>query len=132
MMSKPQKSSALSPLDVPKDTSGEATRPGRMVSFEFDLKNPPPLTAEQKKRLKALSELPDDQIDFSDIPKLTDEFFKNALRNPFLYPPVRLDANVVEWFKKRTKGDGELMMAVNHVLLDYIRAEKKRAAKKAG
>ena len=32
-----------------------------------------PLTEEQKKRLEALKQMSDDDIDYSDIPELTDE-----------------------------------------------------------
>jgi hypothetical protein len=40
-----------------------------IVKFELDPKNPPALTAAQRKRLKALAALPDSAIDYSDIPK---------------------------------------------------------------
>ena len=36
-------------------------------------KGMPPLSEEQKKRLDALKDLDDDEIDFSDFPPLTDE-----------------------------------------------------------
>ena len=39
---------------------------------------PGPLSEEQIAELKALSEMPDSEIDFSDIPELDDAFFKNA------------------------------------------------------
>ena len=55
-----------------------------MVRFTLDLENLPPFTSEQKQRLEALRNRPDSEIDCSDIPPLTDEFFKNAIRNPFL------------------------------------------------
>ena len=85
-----------------------------------------PITEERLAALKALAELPDDQIDTSDIPPLGDDFFKNALRNPRLYPPVRLDANVVEWFQQQVGENRSIMMAVNQVLKDHVRAEKKK------
>lgn len=40
------------------------------VKLTLDLTNPPVLTEEQKARLAALAELPDDQIDTSDAPSL--------------------------------------------------------------
>lgn len=49
-----------------------------MVRYEVDLNNLPELTKSQQAELKALSELPDDDIDFSDIPPLTDEFWAKA------------------------------------------------------
>jgi uncharacterized protein (DUF4415 family) len=53
--------------------------------------------------------MPDDQIDYSDIPPLTDEFWKNAVRNPFYKPTktattVRVDADVLMWLKSKGKG----------------------------
>jgi len=80
-----------------------------IVSKVVDLNNLPPLTETQKAELKALSEMPDSEIDYSDIPPLTDDFFKNAVRNPFYRPTktsttVRLDSDVLAWFKKQGKG----------------------------
>src|SRR6266436_1694135 len=46
------------------------------------------LTAGRKRRLKNLSRRPDNQIDTSDIPELTERFWQNAVRNPF-YRPVK-------------------------------------------
>ena len=42
-----------------------------VVKFKFDMKNLPPLTAAQRKRLAAVAELPDARIDYSDIPRQT-------------------------------------------------------------
>lgn len=103
-----------------------------MVRYTFDPANPPPLTREQIARLEKLRDLPDDQIDFSDIPPSTPEQLARAIRNPFLYPPVRLSADVVEYFQDKVGPDRSIVMDVNHVLLDYIAREKKKAAKKAG
>ena len=47
-------------------------------------KNIPPLTKEQIWRLYQLSKMTDDEIDFSDIPKITEEEWKTKFK------PVRL------------------------------------------
>lgn len=39
----------------------------------------PPMSEERKAELRALAERPDSEIDFSDIPELTEEFWKNAM-----------------------------------------------------
>jgi hypothetical protein len=52
-----------------------------MKRFKLDPKNPPEMTPEQ---LKRLDEMP---IDYSDIPELDDEFFKNAKVD---WPPAKL------------------------------------------
>jgi uncharacterized protein (DUF4415 family) len=90
-----------------------------MVTFDFDVYHPPPLTAEEKAALERLAELPDEAIDYSDIPPLDENFWKNAKRNPFfwkeigdsgLYRPVkkqttvRLDADVLVWLRSSGKG----------------------------
>ena len=46
------------------------------------------LTTAQRCELAALAVLPDDKIDYSDIPPLTEKFWENAVRNPF-YRPVK-------------------------------------------
>lgn len=89
----------------------------KIVRYEIDFQNPPPLTEEQKAELKALSEMPDETIDYSDIPPLTDEFWKNAVRNPFYKPTkthasVRLDSDVVVWLKSKGRGYQTRMNAI--------------------
>ena len=46
----------------------------------------PPITEERRAQLRALAERPDSEIDFSDIPELTDEQLKNAVRGRFYRP----------------------------------------------
>jgi uncharacterized protein (DUF4415 family) len=81
----------------------------RTVHYELDPTQLPPLTEQQKAKLEALQALPDSAIDYSDIPPLTDEFWKNAVRNPFYKPTktsttVRLDSDVLLWLKSKGKG----------------------------
>jgi uncharacterized protein (DUF4415 family) len=81
----------------------------KIVRYELDLNNPPPLTAEQQAELKALAELPDELVDHSDIAALDDEFWKNAVQNPFYKPvktstTVRVDSDVLAWLKSQGKG----------------------------
>ena len=69
----------------------------------------PPLTEERKAHLKSIADLPAEEIDFNDIPPLDDDFWKNAVRNPFYKPvkiptSVRIDADVLAWLKSRGKG----------------------------
>lgn len=58
----------------------------KTVKYEVDLASLPPLTSSQEAELKALSAMPDSQIDYSDIPPLTDDFWQSATRNPFYKP----------------------------------------------
>jgi uncharacterized protein (DUF4415 family) len=79
----------------------------KMVSYT--LETLPPLTEAQIANLKKFAERPDSEIDFSDIPEMTDEQWKNAERGHF-YRPVkrqitaRVDADVLEWLKSQGRG----------------------------
>jgi hypothetical protein len=42
-----------------------------------------PLTPAQRREIAALAAMPDDAIDFSDIPEVNEKFWANAVRNPF-------------------------------------------------
>ena len=68
-----------------------------------------PLTKAEKIEARKLAAMPDSEIDYSDIPPLTEEFFKNAVRNPFYRPvkkqlTVRVDADVLAWLKQKGAG----------------------------
>lgn len=70
---------------------------------------PSVLTAAQRRDIAALAALPDDKIDYSDIPPLTERFWENAVRNPFYRPvkrqlTVRLDADVIAWLRRQGQG----------------------------
>ncbi|MDR1853869.1 MAG: BrnA antitoxin family protein [Azoarcus sp.] len=100
------------------------------VTRTMDLTNPPALTEEQKSRLKKLAEMPDDEIDYSDIPPLDDSFWKNAVRNPFYKPTktrtsFRVDSDVLAWLKKQGKGYQTRMNEIlrNAMLSDLARVK---------
>ncbi len=79
----------------------------KMVSYT--LETLPPLTEVDRANLRALAARPDSEIDFSDIPEITDEQWKTAERGHF-YRPVkrqvtaRVDADVLAWLKSQGKG----------------------------
>jgi hypothetical protein len=52
----------------------------KLVKRTVDLANLPVLTKKQKAKLAALSTPSESEIDFSDIPPLTEDFWKNAIR----------------------------------------------------
>jgi uncharacterized protein (DUF4415 family) len=81
------------------------------------------LTDEQRKQLEALKDMPDDAIDYSDIPPLTNEFFAHAVQNPFYKPTkqavtIRLDSDVVAWFKLQ---GGKYQSNINQVLREHMK-----------
>jgi uncharacterized protein (DUF4415 family) len=85
------------------------TNASKMVRYAVDLDNLPPLTDAQIEEIKNLAAMPDSEIDTSDIPELTEEQWKNAVRGRF-YRPVkqqitaRLDSDVLHWLKSQGKG----------------------------
>ena len=94
----------------------------KTIKYELDLAKLPPLTSRQKAELKALAAMPDSQIAHSDIPPLTDAFWKNAIRNPFYKPikqatTVRVDSDVLLWLKGQGKG---YQTRINAILRDAM------------
>jgi len=69
-----------------------------------------------------LEKMSDSDIDFSDIPELDADFFRNAkVRMPRTKKAVsiRLDQDVLAWFKKQGRG---YQTRVNAVLRTYMQA----------
>ncbi len=65
------------------------------------------LTAAQRAELDLLAAKPDDQIDTGDAPEMRD--WSNAKRGVFYRPvkqqlTLRLDADVIDWFKQQGEG----------------------------
>ena len=69
-----------------------------------------------------LAKMEDKDIDTSDIPELGDDFFLNAeLRVPVKKPvTLRLDADVLEWFKAGGKG---YQTRINQLLRKYMETQ---------
>lgn len=86
------------------------------------------LTKSQKAELEALAALPDDEIDTSDIPEALD--WSDAKRGLFYRPvkqqlTLRLDRDVVAWFKRRTAGGRGYQTEINRALREYVREHRK-------
>jgi uncharacterized protein (DUF4415 family) len=67
------------------------------------------LSAKEERQLKKLALRSDSEVAFSDIPELTEKFWRNAVRNPFYRPvkkqlTLRLDADVIAWLRRQGKG----------------------------
>jgi len=78
--------------------------------------------------LKALRELPDSQIDTNDIAEITD--WSGAIRGRFYRPPkqpvtIRLDADVVAYFKRLAGGRGRYQTEINRALREWIAARSR-------
>lgn len=75
-------------------------------------------------RVDALS---DEEIDTSEIPPLDEKFFAEAkLRMPEIKPSItiRLDPDVLDWFKGQGKG---YQTRINAVLRMYMEAQKSKS-----
>lgn len=83
--------------------------------------------------IKALRQMKDEDIDFSDIPRTTPEFWANAVIRKGLKPvakkqqvTVRIDSDVLEYL--RSEGSG-YQTKINQLLRSYVEASKAAEAK---
>ena len=80
-----------------------------------------------RKELAALAAKPENEIDFSDIPPITEQDWTGAVRGKFYRPikqqlTVRIDADVVEWLKSQGKGyQSRLNDILRAAMLDKVR-----------
>jgi uncharacterized protein (DUF4415 family) len=133
-----KRSSALSRHEVQPPQSDVDTTEPVWVRSKFDILNPPPLTDEQREQLQRLANIRDEDIDTSDIPVLGEEAWKNGIRNPYYARAfkeqltIRLDADILDWFKRHAKDGKGYQTDINKALRAYVVAQERRAAKKAG
>ena len=89
------------------------------------------LTAKQRVELDALADLSDEQIDTTDMPEVRD--WADAKRGMFYRPvkkqlTLRIDADVVAWFKDHAaKGQGyqtQMNLALRNHMRRHARARK--------
>jgi uncharacterized protein (DUF4415 family) len=78
--------------------------------------------------LEALAKLTDDQIDTSDIPEQRD--WTGARRGLFYRPvkqqlTLRLDADIVAWFKARVPGGEGYQTSINAALREHVARQDK-------
>lgn len=81
------------------------------------------LTGGQKAEIMALEDSPDEQIDTTDIPEVLD--WSEAKRGVFYRPmkqqiTLRLDADVVAWFKQRSRGGRGYQTDINRALREHV------------
>ncbi|MBY3179079.1 hypothetical protein HFO61_15305 [Rhizobium leguminosarum] len=88
-----------------------------------------PLTDAQLAELRALEKLPEKDTDTGDIPEITDEQWRLA-RKGNLYRPlkqsvtIRLDADILDWFKSHAGGRG-YQTDINAALRTYVARHQK-------
>ena len=74
-------------------------------------------------QVRALEELPDDQIDTTDVPEILD--WSDARRGVFYRPvkkqiTIRLDADIVAWFKAHAPGGRGYQTDINGALREHV------------
>lgn len=92
----------------------------------------PKLTEDQRRQLAYIDSLPDDQIDTSDLPQLPADYKGPTYIG--LFPgfatkksvTIRLDDDMVKWFKKQGKG---WQTKMNWVLRLYFASHRKTGVK---
>ena len=87
------------------------------------------LTRGQLAELKSLAALPDRAIDTSDAPELLD--WSGAKRGVFYRPvkqqlTLRLDADVVAWFKSHANSSEGYQTRINRALREYVQGQTGR------
>lgn len=88
-----------------------------------------PLTAKQKKELAALAAQPDDKIDTKSIPEVQD--WSGAKRGLFYRPvkkqlTLRIDADVVAWFREHAPKDGGYQTYINRALREHVERQGRK------
>ncbi len=89
------------------------------------------ITKAQQDRLERLAVAPETDIDTSDIPEVTD--WSGAVRGG-LYRPrkervtIRLDADVLDWFKGHSEGGRGYQSDINKALRQHIAGQRRTRA----
>jgi uncharacterized protein (DUF4415 family) len=81
------------------------------------------LTPAQQAEIEALAALPDNKIDTRDMPEVRD--WSSARRGVFFRPikkqlTLRLDADVIAWFKRHTPNGDGYQTSINRALREYM------------
>jgi len=79
-------------------------------------------TKESRTDWEKLEKVPDEKIDTSDVPELDEAFFRNAkVRLPAgkQLVSLRIDRDVLDWFKQQGKG---YQTRINAILRAYVQA----------
>lgn len=93
------------------------------------MKGKPTKKETSRSELEALAAMPDERIDLSDIPEVTD--WSGAVRGVFYRPlkqqlTLRLDADVVAWFKRHAPRGRGYQTHINQALRQYVLEHGKR------
>ncbi len=87
------------------------------------------ITPEIQANLDRLAAMRDEDIDLTEMPEVTD--WSNAVRGKFYRPvkqqlTLRLDADVVHWFKTHADGERGYQTKINAALREFVQEQVKR------
>jgi uncharacterized protein (DUF4415 family) len=87
------------------------------------------LTARQREELADLAALPDDQINTSDAPEQRN--WSSARRGVFFRPlkqqiTLRLDADLIDWFRRRAQQGEGYQTSINRALREYVDTHERK------
>jgi len=85
------------------------------------------LTKKQTVEIKALADLPEAQINTRDVPEQQD--WSDAKRGLFFRPvkqqlTIRLDADLIAWFKSHAREGEGYQTSINNALREYVAQRK--------
>ena len=92
------------------------------MKYKIDPKHPKPLATAQRKRMQAVADMPDEAIDYSDIPALSPAFWaahRPARAEPKAQVTLRIDRDVLDYFKD---GGAGYQTRINDVLRSFVAA----------
>ncbi len=89
------------------------------------------LSPEMQSEIRDLANLPDSDINTDDVPETTD--WADARRGVFYRPvkrqiTLRLDADVVHWFKMHARGGRGYQTDINRALREHVNRYENKAA----
>ena len=88
------------------------------------------LPSDVQEQIRALEALPDDRIDTTDAPEILD--WSDARRGVFYRPvkqqiTLRLDADIIAWFKAQAPDGRGYQTDINGALRDHVRRTARTA-----
>ena len=89
------------------------------------------LPADIQAQMRALEALPDDQVDITDAPEIRD--WSDARRGVFYRPvqqqiTLRLDADIIAWFKARARDGRDYQTDINGALREHVKRTTRSAS----
>ncbi len=89
------------------------------------------LPADIQAQMRALEALPDDQVDTTDAPEIPD--WSDARRGVFHRPvqqqiTLRLDADIIAWFKDRARDGRGYQTDINEALREHVKRTTRSAS----